>query len=106
MSTLFDDLCEGLEQAINYEKGIGKARTRSFVISPVKRYKEGEIRTIRTSAGMTQTVFADFMGVSKKTVEAWECGRTHPTGSACRLMEVLAEEGEEKLPFVRIKGDE
>ena len=102
MSALFDDLCEGLQQAIDFEKGLGEARTRTFIISPVKRYKKGEIRTVRISAGMTQSVFADFMGVSKKTVEAWECGRTHPTGSACRLMEVLAEQGKEGLPFVRV----
>ncbi len=31
---------------------------------------------------MTQWMFADFIGVSIKTVEAWECGTRKPTGSA------------------------
>ena len=26
------------------------------------------------------------MGVSVKTVEAWEAGRNHPEGAACRLL--------------------
>ncbi len=102
MSSVFDDLCEGLQQAIDYEKGMSEARVRTFIISPVIRYKKSEIRNIRMNAGMTQAVFADFMGVSKKTVEAWECGRTHPTGSACRLIQILAEQGKERLPFVSV----
>ena len=28
----------------------------------------------------------EFMGVSVKTVEAWESGRNQPIGSACRLL--------------------
>jgi putative transcriptional regulator len=31
-------------------------------------------------------MFAKFMGVSVKTVEAWESGRNHPEGTACRLL--------------------
>ena len=30
--------------------------------------------------------FAQYMGVSVKTVEAWEAGRNHPEGAACRLL--------------------
>ena len=29
---------------------------------------------------------AKYMGVSVKTVEAWEAGRNHPEGAACRLL--------------------
>lgn len=48
---------------------------------PIKEYSCKEIREIRMKAGMTQRVFASYMGVSKKTVEAWEHGTTHPSGS-------------------------
>lgn len=91
MSLLFDDLKEGLEQAISYEKGTGKAKTKTYMILPVNEYNNKQIREIRMKAGMTQSVFASYMGVSKKTVEAWECGRTHPTGPAYRLLDILAE---------------
>ena len=90
MSSLFDDLREGLEEAISYEKGTGKAKTKTYMILPVNEYSNKEIREIRMKAGMTQSVFASYMGVSKKTVEAWECGRTHPTGPAFRLLDILA----------------
>ena len=89
MKSLFDDLCTGLQQAIDYERGTGKAKTRTLMIAPVKKYSNDEIKAIRNRAGMTQTVFANYMGVSKKTVEAWELGRTHPTGPAYRLLDIL-----------------
>ena len=53
---------------------------------------------------MTQSVFADYLGVSQKTVEAWECGRTHPTGPANRLMGVLSVGKEESLGFISMKN--
>ena len=90
MSSLFDDLREGLEDAISYEKGTGKAKTKTYMILPVNEYSNKEIREIRMKVGMTQSVFASYMGVSKKTVEAWECGRTHPTGPVFRLLDILA----------------
>ena len=52
---------------------------------------------------MTQSVFANYLGVSVKTVEAWERGRTHPTGPAYRLMSFLAQKQIESLPFVSVK---
>jgi putative transcriptional regulator len=69
----------------------------------VKEYSNTEIRDIRVKAGMTQTVFASYMGVSKKTVEAWECGRTHPSGPVFRLLDILATENLEETEFVVAK---
>lgn len=91
MNSLFEDLKEGLQQALDYEKGKGTARKITFTIEPVKEFTNSEIKEIRNNAGMTQSAFAEYFGVSKKTVEAWECGRTHPTGPAFRLMDMLSE---------------
>lgn len=96
MSSLFEDLKEGLEEAIAYEKGLGEASVKTYMILPVREYDGKEIRNIRKKAGMTQSVFASYMGVSIKTVEAWEGGRTHPTGPAFRLLEILSESDEMK----------
>ena len=52
---------------------------------------------------MTQRVFADYLGVSVKTVEAWERGRTHPTGPANRLISFLAYGQIHSLPFISVK---
>ena len=57
MSSLFDDLKEGLEEAIAYEKGIGEAKVRTYMIMPITEYSKNEIREIRKKAGMTQNVF-------------------------------------------------
>ena len=100
MSSLYEDLKTGLQEAIDYEKGIGSARSTLLVIAPVKKYTNKEIRSIRNKAGMTQAVLANYMGVSKKTVEAWELGRTHPTGPAFRLLDILDQGKETELSFV------
>ena len=73
------------------------------MIAPVKEFNPSEIRTIRTEAGMTQTIFACYMGVSKKTVEAWEAGRSHPTGPAFRLMGILSEHKEQAISFFTVE---
>jgi len=83
---VFDDIKTGLEQAIDYEKGTLKAKTTTLTIAPVDRFVPSEIKKIRTSTGLTQVLFAKFLGVSVKTVEAWEAGRNHPEGAACRLL--------------------
>ena len=42
------------------------------------------------------------MGVSIKTVEAWEAGTNHPSGSANRLLHMMELDNEltEKYPFI------
>lgn len=85
MST-FNKIKLGLEEAISFEQGTLKAKTTKLSILPTDVFKPEEIRSIRLSTGLTQVVFAKYMGVSVKTVEAWEAGRNHPEGSACRLL--------------------
>ena len=100
MSELFNDLRQGLQEAIDYEKGIGTAKVTSYRIEPVKRLSNLEIKSIRQKVGMTQKTFADCMGVSSKTVEAWEKGTTHPTGPACRLLGILSSGDISSLSFI------
>ncbi len=100
MISLFEDLKEGLQEAIDFEKGNGEAKTTTYIIEPVRSYSNVEIKAVRNKAGMTQAVFANYLGVSKKTVEAWELGRTHPTGPANRLIEMLDSGNTENLAFI------
>ena len=90
MNQLFDDLKQGLEEAIAYEKGTGKAKKKTYMFKPINEYTGKQIREVRMKTGMSQSVFASYMGVSKKTVEAWEGGRTHPTGPVFRLLDILS----------------
>lgn len=84
--SLFDEIKTGLNEAIEYEKGNLKAKTTTISIEPVGVFTSSEIKSIRNSTGLTQNLFAKYMGVSIKTVEAWEAGRNHPDGAACRLL--------------------
>ena len=55
----------------------------------VARIKGRIIKSIRNDLGMTQVLFAGFMGVSPKTVEAWEAGRNMPDGPARRILAMV-----------------
>ena len=84
--SLFNDIKIGLNQAIDYEKGIGKAKVTVLSVQPVECFSAEDIKEIRRATGLTQVLFAKYLGVSPKTVEAWESGRNHPEGAACRLL--------------------
>ena len=83
---IFDDIKLGVEQAIEYEKGNLKAKKTTLTITPVEAFTAQDMKDIRNQTGLTQVLFARFMGVSVKTVESWEAGRNHPEGAACRLL--------------------
>ncbi len=100
MSKCFGDLMTGLNEAVAIERGELKGRKTVYEIQPVKTYNNIQIKQIRTEVGMTQVLFASYMGVSCKTVEAWEKGTNHPTGTACRLISMLENKTFETLPFV------
>ena len=85
---VFDQIKTGLEEAIAYERGTGTARVTKLSVTPVESFEADEIKNIRRRTGLTQSVFAQFMGVSVKTVEAWENGRNKPAGAACRLLKM------------------
>ena len=86
--SVFDEIKAGLNEAIEYEKGNLKANTRTLSITPIEEFTASEIKDIRKNAGMTQVLFAKYLGVSLKTVEAWEDGRNQPNGTACRMLSI------------------
>lgn len=84
--SVFDEIKTGLNQAIEYENGSLKANSRTLTILPIESFTADEIKAIRKNTGLTQVLFAKYLGVSLKTVEAWEAGRNQPNGSACRML--------------------
>ena len=103
--SLFDDIKTGLGQAIEYEKGNLKAKTTLLTVEPVESFKPDEIRSIRNSTGLTQIMFAKYMGVSVKTVEAWEAGTNCPNGAASRILNMMELDNDltKKFPFVQVE---
>ncbi len=90
--SLFDEIKLGLEQAIDYNNGKLEARRTVRSILPLETFSAMEIKEIRKSTGMTQALFAKYMGVSVKTVEAWESGKNKPEGSARRMLALTRED--------------
>ena len=92
MSNMFDSITKGLTEAIEFEQDKISARRNIVKVTPPLELGAAEIKDIRRKAGLTQVAFANVLGVSPKTVEAWECGRNRPDGPARRTMGLLRED--------------
>jgi putative transcriptional regulator len=84
-----EGIMRGLNEALEHAEGKRELRTNTLYIEPVREYQAEEIKKIRNDLGMTQAFFAGFMGVSQKTVEAWEAGRNMPDGPARRILSMV-----------------
>lgn len=84
--SFFDGLMDGLNEALAYEKGSAKAET----YARKRNLPEIDVAKERASLKMTQKAFASLIGVSKRTVEAWECGKCTPSPTAKKLMHLLS----------------
>lgn len=84
----FPGIMEGLNEALAYSKG--KAAADTFAR---KRYLPSvNVVEIRTSLSMTQKTFAEVLGVSCRTVETWESGKSTPTPTANKLLFLIQED--------------
>ena len=102
-NTVYESIMAGLNEAledVQSEKPILKRN--KVTVEPVKVFDAEEVKRIRNSTGMSQKIFASYMGVSDKTVEAWEAGTNHPSGAASRLLSMIEKDKELiiKFPFV------
>lgn len=86
----FSGIMSGLEEALAYEKGAAKAAT----FARKRGLPDVDPRSIRKTMNMTQKDFAGVLGVSTRTVEAWESGRSSPTPTARNLMFLIQQNPE------------
>ena len=56
-----------------------------------KSLPDVNVKAERESLGMTQKAFANVLGVSKRTVEAWETGRNTPSPTAKNLIYLISQ---------------
>ena len=104
---IFKDTLQGLQDALEYING-DKTKGRSHIVTvpnvmPVKEYTNTDIKKFRTERQMTQKIFAEVIGVSQKTVEAWETGTNKPVGAVFRLLQLI-EADNDILKNVLIEG--
>lgn len=109
MSSVYESIMTGLTESVEDARSGGKRlKKRIVTIVPVKEYSAAEVKRIRKNTGLSQKLFASYMGVSDKTVEAWEAGTNHPSGAASRILSMMEinEHLTEEFPFVNISFQE
>lgn len=89
---VYESIMQGLSEAVQHQQGTKKAKTVKMTVAPIHEFNSNEIKQIRLETGTSQVMFAQLLGVSYKTVEAWESGRNKPSGSSCRLLEVIRDD--------------
>ena len=93
MSSFFESIKQGLNEAILYEQGnLPNVKIDKVSVAPLHNYTANEIKEIRARHNMTQRLFAEALGISVKTVEAWEAGNNRPSGIASRLLDILQQD--------------
>ena len=85
MSTAYDSIMHGLNEALDYAQGKETgARVHKIEVPAI------DVAAIRASRGLSQSAFARSIGVAKGTLLNWEHGRRHPTGPAQVLLAMIA----------------
>jgi putative transcriptional regulator len=84
---LFRELMTSAGEALAHARGKRALRTTELP-APPKPMTAAEIRGIREQVNASQTVFARYLNVSTKLVQAWESGRRTPEGAALKLLRI------------------
>lgn len=66
-------------------------------LTPVPVFTPDEIKAIREKEQVSQTVFANYLNVSKNMISEWERGVKKPTGTALKLLTLVQHKGIEIL---------
>jgi putative transcriptional regulator len=80
----FDRLVKGVREMKRHMAGkaVRGARTAQM--------DEPDVRAIREAAKISQSQFAELIGVNLRTLQNWEQRRTRPTGPARALLKIVA----------------
>jgi len=79
-----DSIMQGLNEALAFAQGkdVG-AKVHHVDVPPV------DVAAIRARTGLSQSAFAQSIGVAKGTLLNWEHGRRRPTGPAQVLLAMI-----------------
>jgi len=86
MSEFYDSIMRGLAEAEAHLKGEDGPGLVVHIPAEI------DVAAIRETTGLSQSKFADWIGVSKRTVENWEQGRRVPQGPARVLLAIIRKE--------------
>ena len=84
----FSELMESLQEGGEVLRGTKRA-SRTWSVEGCNRVQiKDTVQTLRQEFGMSQSMFARFMGVSVNTLQNWEQGRRQPSGAARVLLTI------------------
>ena len=82
---IFSGIMAGLEEALAFEKGTAKAAT----FARKRSLPDVDVAKTRGALNLSQRAFAAVLGVSPRTVEAWEAGKSNPSPTARNLIYLI-----------------
>jgi putative transcriptional regulator len=102
---LFERLKTALQEGIRHAKGeiILKTTTLEMPDRPPEVDAKG-LTKLRIKYRMPQTVFAQVLNVSTKTVQSWEQGQRKPSQAALRLIQVFRQNPSGLFELVGLSG--
>ena len=84
----FSGIMSGLEEALAFEKGDARAAT----YARKRSLPDVNVAETRKDLKLSQKAFASVIGVSARTVEAWEAGRSNPSPTARNLIYLISKD--------------
>ena len=85
----FAELLGSANEALEHAQGKRTLRTTSLPLPP-KSLNGRAIKRVRAALHASQAVFARYLNVSTKLVQAWEANRRTPDGPALVLLHIAA----------------
>jgi putative transcriptional regulator len=85
----FADLLGSMQEALEHTHGKRNLRTTTLPRPPAA-FDRRAVKRLRDQLRASQAVFASYLNVSAKLVQAWEAGRRHPEGPALVLLHIAA----------------
>lgn len=85
----FEDLLASMNEALEHAEGKRNLRTTTLPLPPAPLSGRA-VKHVRATLHASQAVFARYLNVSTKLVQAWEAGRRVPDGPALVLLHIAA----------------
>ena len=102
--TFGEVLIDAAAEMQEHAEGKRKLRMDVIEIEPIPAYAPKAIKALRERLFLSQDIFGVVVGVSGKTVEAWEAGTRKPSGSARRILAELDTNPNYLDKIIRVRG--
>lgn len=84
----FSELMSSLDEAHAFASGSAKKET----VIRKRNLPDIDVASERKTLNLTQKAFASILGVSPRTVEAWESGKSNPSPTAKNLLYLISKD--------------